>query len=165
MARARRQTQRKETGVKGARILVVEARYYDDVSDLLLRGARRVMRDAGATFDLVTVPGALEIPAAIMIGLHAAAAREQPYDGVVALGCVIRGETSHYDIVAGESARAIMDISIALDMPVGNGVLTVDTDAQAQARARQTGQDKGGGAARAALTLVRLKRQLGKVKR
>ena len=165
MARARRQAQRKETGVKGARILVVEARYYDDISDLLLRGAKRVMRDASAAFDLVTVPGALEIPAAIMIGLHAAAAREQPYDGVVALGCVIRGETSHYDIVAGESARAIMDISIALDMPVGNGILTVDTDAQAKARARQSGQDKGGGAARAALTLVRLKRKLGKAKR
>ena len=165
MARARRQTQRKQTGVKGARILVVEARYYDDISDLLLRGTKRVLRDAGATFDLVTVPGALEIPAAIMIGLHAAAAREQPYDGVVALGCVIRGETSHYDIVAGESARAIMDISIALDMPVGNGILTVDTDAQAKARARQSGQDKGGGAARAALTLVWLKRKLGKATR
>jgi len=165
MARARRQAQRRETGVKGARILVVEARYYDDISDLLLRGAKRVMRDASAAFDLVTVPGALEIPAAIMIGLHAAAAREQPYDGVVALGCVIRGETSHYDIVAGESARAIMDISIALDMPVGNGILTVDTNAQARARARQSGQDKGGGAARAALTLVRLKRKLGKATR
>ena len=165
MARARRQAQRKETGVKGARILVVEARYYDDISDLLLRGAKRVMRDASAAFDLVTVPGALEIPAAIMIGLHAAAAREQPYDGVVALGCVIRGETSHYDIVAGESARAIMDISIALDMPVGNGILTVDTNAQARARARPSGQDKGGGAARAALTLVRLKRKLGKATR
>src|ERR1044072_1004961 len=165
MARARRQAQRKQTGVKGARILVVKARYYDDVADLLLRGAKRVIRDAGATFDLVTVPGALEIPAAIMIGLHAAAAREQPYDGVVALGCVIRGEPSHYDIVAGESARAIMDISIALDMPVGNGILTVDTDAQAKARARASGQDKGGGAARAALTLIRLKRKLGKAKR
>src|ERR1043165_5135608 len=165
MARARRQAQRKETGVKGARILVVEARYYDDIADLLLRGAKRVIRDAGATFDLVTVPGALEIPAAIMIGLHAAAAREQPYDGVAALGCVSRGETSHYDIVAGESSGAIMDISIALDMPVGNGILTVDTDAQAKARARQTGQDKGGGAARAALTLVRLKRKLGKATR
>jgi len=165
MARARRQTQRKETGVKGARILVVEARYYDDIADLLLRSTKRVLKDAQATFDLVTVPGALEIPAAIMIGLHAAAAREQPYDGVVALGCVIRGETSHYDIVAGESARAIMDISIALDMPVGNGILTVDTNAQARARARQSGQDKGGGAARAALTLVRLKRKLGKATR
>src|SRR5882762_1253976 len=162
MARARRATQRKETGVKGARILVVEARYYDDIADMLLRGAKRVLKDAGTSFDLVTVPGALEIPTAIMIGLHAATARGEPYDGVVALGCVIRGETSHYDIVAGESARAIMDISIALDMPMGNGILTVDTDAQARARARTTGQDKGGGAARAALTLVRLKRKLAK---
>src|SRR5882757_9693585 len=165
MARARRQAQRRETGVKGARILVVEARYYDDIADMLLRGAKRVLKDAQASHDLVTVPGALEIPAAIMIGLHAAAAREQPYDGVVALGCVIRGETSHYDIVAGESARAIMDISIALDMPVGNGILTVDTDTQAKARARQGGQDKGGGAARAALSLIRIKRQLGSAKR
>jgi 6,7-dimethyl-8-ribityllumazine synthase len=160
MARARRATQRKETGVKGARILVVEARYYDDIADMLLRGAKRVLKDAGAVSDIVTVPGALEIPGAIIIALDAAAAREQPYDGVVALGCVIRGETSHYDIVAGESARAIMDISIARDMPMGNGILTVDTDAQARARARPTGEDKGGGAARAALALVRLKRKL-----
>lgn len=160
MARARRATQRRETRVKGARILVVEARFYDDIADMLLRGAKRVLRDAGAVFDVVTVPGALEIPAAIMIAHHGATAREEPYEGVIALGCVIRGETSHYDIVAGESARAIMDISIALDMPMGNGILTVDTDAQARARARPTGEDKGGGAARAALTLVRLKRRL-----
>jgi 6,7-dimethyl-8-ribityllumazine synthase len=159
MARARRQIA-KETGVKGARILVVEARYYDDIADLLLRGAKRVLKGAGAAFDLVTVPGALEIPAAIMIAMHGAEARGEPYEGVVALGCVIRGETSHYDIVAGESARAIMDISIARDMPMGNGILTVDTDAQARARARLTGEDKGGGAARAALALARLKRKL-----
>jgi 6,7-dimethyl-8-ribityllumazine synthase len=162
MARARRKTQRKETGVKGARILIVEARYYDDIADMLLRGARRVLKEANASSDIISVPGALEIPPAIMIGLHGAAAREQPYDGVVALGCVIRGETSHYDIVAGESARAMMDISIALDMPIGNGILTVDTDAQAKARARPTREDKGGGAARAALTLVRLKRRLAR---
>ena len=159
MARARRQV-RKETGVKRARILVVEARFYEDIADLLLRGAKRVLKEAGAVFDVVTVPGALEIPTAIMIAHHGATAREQPYDGVVALGCVIRGETSHYDIVAGESARALMDISVALDMPVGNGILTVDTDAQAKARARPSGEDKGGGAARAALPLVRIKRQL-----
>ena len=162
MARARRQSQRRETGVKGARILVVEARYYDDIADMLLRGARRVVKDAQAACDIVTVPGALEIPAAIMISLHAAAAREQPYDGVVALGCVIRGETSHYDIVAGESARGLMDIATARDMPMGNGILTVDTDAQARARARLTGEDKGGGAARAALSLARLKRGLAR---
>ena len=159
MARPRRRIA-KETGVKAARILVVEARYYEDIADMLLRGARRVLKEAGATFDLVTVPGALEIPAAIMIGLHGSEARAEPYEGVVALGCVIRGETSHYDIVAGESARAIMDISIARDMPMGNGILTVDTDTQARARARTTGGDKGGGAARAALALVRLKRKL-----
>jgi 6,7-dimethyl-8-ribityllumazine synthase len=144
----------------GARILVVEARFYDDIADMLLRGAKRVLNDAGAAFDVVSVPGALEIPAAIMIALHGSEARDEPYEGVVALGCVIRGETSHYDIVAGESARAIMDISIARDMPMGNGILTVDTDAQARARARPTGEDKGGGAARAALALVRLKRRL-----
>ena len=159
MARPRRQVG-KETGVKGARILVVEARFYDDIADMLLRGARRVLRDAQAELDIVTVPGALEIPGAIIIALDAAASAERPYDGVVALGCVIRGETSHYDIVASESARAIMDISIARDMPMGNGILTVDTDGQARARARPTGEDKGGGAARAALALVRLKRRL-----
>src|ERR1043165_8387965 len=103
---------------------------------MLLRGARRVLKEADAVFDIVTVPGALEIPAAIMIAHHGATAREQPYEGVVALGCVIRGETSHYDIVAGESARAIMDISIALDMPVGNGILTVDNNPQARAPPR-----------------------------
>src|SRR6478736_2598617 len=144
MARARRATQRPETGVKGARILVVEARYYDDIADMLLRGARRVLKDAGAAFDLVTVPGALEIPTAIMIAHHGATAREEPYDGVVALGCVIRGETSHYDIVAGESARALMDIGVMRGVPVGNGILTVDTDAQAGVRASHDGGDKGG---------------------
>src|SRR5947209_19549881 len=162
MARARRQAQRRETGVKGARILVVEARFYEDIADMLLRGARRALKDAGAVFDLVTVPGALEIPAAIMIAHHGATAREQPYDGVVALGCVIRGETSHYDIVAGESARAIMQFAITSSTPAGNGILTVDTEAQAWARARPEEQDKGGGAARAALALVRLKRALTK---
>jgi 6,7-dimethyl-8-ribityllumazine synthase len=165
MARARRATQRKETGVKGARILIVEARYYDDIADMLLRGAKRVLRDAQAAFDVVTVPGALEIPGAIVMSLDGAADREQPYDGVVALGCVIRGETSHYDIVAGESARSLMDISVSLSMPVGNGILTVDTDAQAKMRAKSGGEDKGGGAARAALTLVRLKRQFARAAR
>src|SRR5256885_3672629 len=145
MARARRQTQSRETGVKGARILVVEARYYDDIVDMLLRGAKRVLKDAGAVFDLVTVPGALEIPAAIMIAHHGATAREQPYDGVVALGCVIRGETSHYDIVAGEAARALMDISIPLRMPGGHRILPLHTHAPTRARARPAGQDKSGG--------------------
>ena len=159
MARARRQTQRRETGVKGARILVVEARYYDDIADMLLRGAKRVLKDAGVTFDVVTVPGALEIPPAIMIALHGAMAREEPYDGVVALGCVIRGETSHYDIVAGESARGLMDLAVRHGALIGNGILTTENGQQARVRADPDGgKDKGGGAARAALALLELKR-------
>jgi 6,7-dimethyl-8-ribityllumazine synthase len=165
MAKPRRSADKPAKAPKGARLLIVEARFYDDIADALLEGARRAMAAAGSKADIVSVPGALEIPTAIAIAIDGAKAARKPYDGVVALGCVIRGETSHYDIVAGESARAIMDISIALDMPVGNGILTVDTNAQAHARARQSGQDKGGGAARAALTLVRLKRKLGKATR
>jgi len=156
MARARRQTQRKETGVKGARILVVEARYYDDIADLLLRGAKRVLKDAQATFDLVTVPGALEIPAAIMIGLHAAAAREQPYDGVVALGCVIRGDTPHFDYVAGECARGLMDAGLQTGVPVIFGVLTTENPAQAEERADVTRMNKGRESMEAALEMIQL---------
>src|SRR5436190_12878492 len=160
MAGPRKARDTDESALKGARILVVEARFYEGIADALLAGAKRALDAAKVDYDTVTVPGALEIPQAIALALDVAEARGAPYDGVVALGCVIRGETSHYDIVAGESARAIMDISIARDMPMGNGILTVDTDAQARARARATGEDKGGGAARAALALVRLKRRL-----
>jgi 6,7-dimethyl-8-ribityllumazine synthase len=159
MAKPRRKVA-KETALKGARLLVVEARFYDDIADMLLKGATRALKKAGAAFDRITVPGSLEIPPAIAIALEAAARRGQPYDGVVALGCVIRGETSHYDIVAGESARGLMDLAIAQRMPVGNGILTVDTQEQAVARARPGKWDKGGGAAEAALALVRLKRRL-----
>jgi 6,7-dimethyl-8-ribityllumazine synthase len=151
------------TAVNDARLLVVEARYYENIADELLAGAKRALDAAQAAYDIVTVPGALEIPQAVVIALDAAK-RKAPYDGVVALGCVIRGETSHYDIVAGESAGAIMDIAVWRGMPVGNGILTVDTEAQALARARADGQDKGAAAAEAALTLVRLKRSLAKPK-
>jgi 6,7-dimethyl-8-ribityllumazine synthase len=160
MAKPRRAGDQPERALKGVRILVVEARFYDDIADLLMKGAARALKKAGAAFDTVTVPGALEIPPAIAIALAAAARKKQAYDGVVALGCVIRGETSHYDIVAGESARGLMDIGIGREMPVGNGILTVDTQAQARARARPDKWDKGGGAALAALALVRLKRGL-----
>ena len=159
MAKPRR-AKEKEDALEGVRLLVVEARFYDDIADMLLKGARRALKKAGATFDRVTVPGSLEIPQAIAIALEAAERRGRPYDGVVALGCVIRGETSHYDIVAGESARGLMDLAIAQRMPVGNGILTVDTQEQAVARARPDKWDKGGGAAEAALALVRLKRRL-----
>jgi 6,7-dimethyl-8-ribityllumazine synthase len=150
---------RGDTLLEGARILVVEGRFYDDIADLLLAGAKRAFEKAGVDFDLVTVPGALEIPQAIAITLDAAQARHKPYDGVVALGCVIRGETSHYDIVAGESARALMELAIAHLMPIGNGILTVDTEEQALARARPEEEDKGGWAVVAALAVIRLKRR------
>ena len=115
-----------------AKLLIVEARFYDHLNDMLVDGASSALKAAGHQVDVITVPGALEIPAAAVIALDAAAQRGQPYDGLVALGCVIRGETSHYDIVAGESARALMDLSVARGLPLGNGILTVETEAQAQ---------------------------------
>jgi 6,7-dimethyl-8-ribityllumazine synthase len=165
MARPRRSADKPSRSAKGARLLIVEARFYDDIADALLDGAKRALVTAGSKFDIVSVPGALEIPTAIAIAIDGAKAARKPYDGVVALGCVIRGETGHYDIVAGESARAILDLSLSLRMPIGNGILTVDTDAQAWARARVTGEDKGGGAARAALSLIGLKRSTSKAGR
>jgi 6,7-dimethyl-8-ribityllumazine synthase len=144
-----------------ARMLVVEARFYDDIADALLAGATRALEEAGAPFDRVSVPGSLEVPPAIAIALEAAERAGRPYDGVVALGCVIRGDTIHFEIVSTESARALMDLSVARGLPIGNGILTVDNDDQAWMRARAEEADKGGDAARAALALVRLKRRLG----
>ncbi|MFJ5489045.1 6,7-dimethyl-8-ribityllumazine synthase, partial [Hansschlegelia beijingensis] len=108
---------------------------------------------------VATVPGALELPATIAILLDAAEAKGDPYDAAVALGCVIRGETSHYDTVANESARGLLDLSVARRIPLGNGVLTVENEVQARVRARVSEMDKGGGAAEAALTMLRLKRR------
>jgi 6,7-dimethyl-8-ribityllumazine synthase len=147
--------------LEGARILIVEGRYYEPIADLLLAGAKRVLEASKVTWDLISVPGALEIPQAIELALDAPVhARRMPFDGVIALGCVIRGETSHYDIVAGESARALMGLAVSRRVPVGNGILTVDTEEQALARAHPDHGDKGGDAARAALSLVRVKRSL-----
>ncbi len=144
----------------GARVLVVEARYYEELADELLRGVREAVERAGASLDVLTVAGALEIPAALAIALDAAETRGTPYDAAVALGCVIRGDTGHYDIVAGESARALMDLSVERRLPFGNGVLTVNTEDQAWTRARVGELNKGGGAADAALAVLRLKRRL-----
>jgi 6,7-dimethyl-8-ribityllumazine synthase len=166
MARPRRRAGkddggRNDGGVAGARVLIVEARFYEDISDALLEGAKRTLAAAGATYDIVSVPGSLEIPTAIAIAADAAKAKRKPY-GAVALGCVIRGETLHYEIVSTESARALLDLSVALRLPIGNGILTVETDAQAWVRARPSEEDKGGGAARAALSLIRLKRSVAR---
>jgi 6,7-dimethyl-8-ribityllumazine synthase len=140
----------------GARFLIVEARFYDGIGEMLLSGATRTLERAGATWDVVGVPGALEIPAAIRI-----ATRGGRYAGAIALGCVIRGETYHFEIVANESSRALMDLSVAEMMPIGNGILTVETEEQAVVRADPDEGDKGGDAARAALCLHLLKQTSG----
>jgi 6,7-dimethyl-8-ribityllumazine synthase len=156
-----RRSGREDTGdLAGVRILIVEARFYEDIADALLAGATRVLQEAGALFDRVSVPGSLEVAPAIAIALEAAEGRGRPYEGAVALGCVIRGETLHFEIVSQESARALINLSVDRRVPIGNGILTVETDAQAWARARPEEADKGGDAARAALSLVRLKRRL-----
>jgi 6,7-dimethyl-8-ribityllumazine synthase len=146
--------------LSSARILIVEARFYADIADALLAGATRALDKAGAVFDWVSVPGSLEIVPAIAMALDAAEGAQRPYAGVVALGCVIRGETLHFDIVAQQSARALLDLSIARRVPMGNGILTVDNETQARERADPDQADKGGEAARATLSLVRLKRGL-----
>ena len=148
-------------GVAGSRLLVVEARFYDGIGDMLLAGARRAAEVHQCSVDVLTMPGALEIPAAIAIACDAAAAAGKPYDGAVALGCVIRGETYHFEIVAGESSRALMDLSVARKLPLGNGILTVENEAQAIVRADPAQGDKGGDALRAALTLIALKKTGG----
>jgi len=146
---------------KGARLLIVEARYYDDIADALLAGATKVLDEAGAGYDVVSVPGSLEIPTAIAMAIDGARGRRR-YDGAVALGCVIRGETLHFEIVSQQSARGLMELAVAQRFPIGNGIVTVDNETQAWARARVEDQDKGGDAARAALALIGIKRRLRK---
>jgi 6,7-dimethyl-8-ribityllumazine synthase len=132
-----------------ARVLIVEARFYEHLNDLLLEGARAAIEQAGHEHETITVPGALEVPGAIALAAD-------HYDAFVALGAVIRGETYHFEIVAGESARAIM--ALTLDgLAIGNGILTVENEAQALARARRTEKDKGGEAAKAALAMLNLR--------
>jgi 6,7-dimethyl-8-ribityllumazine synthase len=144
------------------RLLIVEARYYNHIADALMAGAKGVLDEAGATYDVVTVPGALEIPGAIAVAADAPKNKKQPYDGYVALGCVIQGETYHFEIVSNESARGIMDLTMQRHLAIGNGILTVDTEAQAKARIGGAHGHKGVDAARAALAMVALKRSLGR---
>jgi 6,7-dimethyl-8-ribityllumazine synthase len=146
---------------KKPHLLIVEARFYDDMADALLDGAKSALDAAEATYDVVTVMGALEIPAAITFALIGEEEGGTKYDGFVALGMIIRGETYHFDIVANESARALMDLSVDAAIAIGNGILTVDTDAQAWARAKKSELDKGGFAAKAALKMIALKKHFG----
>ncbi|TDR94103.1 6,7-dimethyl-8-ribityllumazine synthase [Enterovirga rhinocerotis] len=149
----------------GTRALIVEARYYEEIADELLSGAKGALSAADVPFDVLTVDGALEIPTTIAMGIDAAEAAGRPYALAVALGCVIRGETGHYDIVAGESSRGLMDLSIAKRFPIGNGILTVENEAQAWARARVADMNKGGGAAEAALSILHAVRLIGEAGR
>ena len=163
MADARRAELKDKTDISGAHVLIVEARFYDDIQDALMEGAVAELKAAGVSHDVITVPGALEIPAAIAIALDAAESRGQPYDAAVALGCVVRGDTIHFEIVSIESSRALMDLAVKMRFPLGNGIITVNTDAQAWARARASELNKGGDAARAALAMLRIKRRLTRV--
>jgi len=138
-----------------ARFLIVEARFYAHLNDLLLQGTRAALEEAGHSHETITVPGALEIPSAV-----AMAAETGRYDGFVALGVVIRGETYHFEVVSNESARGLM--ALTLDgLPIGNGILTVENEAQALTRARPDEKDKGGEAAKAAITMLELKSRFG----
>ena len=141
--------------------LIIDARFYEDISDELVRGAEAELTESGATFERISVPGVLEIPTALAMAARGTAAR---YDGYVLLGCVIRGETTHYDIVANESARAILAFAVQERLAIGNGILTVENGAQAWARARDGAKDekgKGHAAAAAAVRMAELKESFG----
>lgn len=137
-------------------ILIVEARFYDDIADELMAGAKAAFDAAGVAYETLAVPGALEIPAAIAMAMET-----EKYAGYVALGCVIRGETTHYDYVCSESARGLSDLALHTLEPIANGILTVENRTQALARARVTDKDKGGFAANACLRMLEIKRQFG----
>jgi 6,7-dimethyl-8-ribityllumazine synthase len=139
-----------------AHVLIVEARFYEDLADELVRGAIAAIEAAGSTYERLSVPGALEVAGAIV-----KAHRTARYDGYVALGVVLRGETTHYDIVASESARALMDLTLQ-GLSIGNGILTCETKAQAWSRARTGEMDKGGAAAQAALQMIAIDRLMTK---
>ncbi len=138
-----------------AKFLIVEARFYDHLNDLLIEGATAALEDAGHRAEVLTVPGALEIPGAIAL-----AAESGRYDGFVALGVIIRGETYHFEVVSNESARGLMALSLDA-IPIGNGILTVENEAQALTRAKKTEKDKGGEAAKAAIAMFDLKQRFG----
>lgn len=144
-------------------IMIVEGRFYTELADEMLRGAKRVLEDAGATYEVFSVPGAFEIPAAVQNAIRAMDfdPERRRFDGYVTLGCVIRGETTHYDYVCGESARGLMDLSTRYSLALGYGILTCENSDQAWARAGNNQGDKGGAAATACLEMIALKNRLG----
>ncbi|HNQ91941.1 MAG TPA: 6,7-dimethyl-8-ribityllumazine synthase [Alphaproteobacteria bacterium] len=144
---------------KAPHVLILEARFYNDINDHLIVGATEILEKAGATWEIRTVPGALEIPVALKFASQRK--NDKPFDAYIVLGCVIRGGTTHYEIVSEESNRGVMKMSMKYDLALGNGILTVENVAQALERADKAGQNKGGGAAMAALTMLKLKQSFG----
>jgi 6,7-dimethyl-8-ribityllumazine synthase len=142
-------------------ILIVEARFYDEISDDLLKGAKAVLAAAGAKFDVMTVPGILELPAAAFFGMAPDRTSGQRYDGFVALGCAVKGETDHYEYVCAESMSGVQRVALDLKMPAGNGILTCPTWELAQNRANPAEGDVGGRAAKACLRMIELKQSFG----
>jgi 6,7-dimethyl-8-ribityllumazine synthase len=147
----------------GPHIMIVEARYYAHISDELAKGAITALDAAGASYERFAVPGAFEIPAAVRFAVEAQSrgAREARFDGYLALGCVIRGETTHYDYVCNESAGGLQRLALEHNLAIGFGILTVENEAQALARARVDKKNKGGEAANACLAMIELKRHFG----
>jgi 6,7-dimethyl-8-ribityllumazine synthase len=142
-------------------VLIVEARFYNHISDALLDGATAGLEKGGAHFERLSVPGALEIPVAIALAARAGEQGGRNFDGYVALGCVMRGETYHFEIVANESARGLMELGINHGLCIGNGILTVEDEDQARERAAVEIGDKGGDAARACLALIHARNRFG----
>ena len=145
--------------VSPAHVLIIESRFYNDIADMLLAGAVDILEKIGATFEVITVPGALEIPLALQYA--AFRKNDKPFDAFVVLGTVVRGDTTHYETVCNESNRGLMDISLKHNLSIGNCILTVETIEQAQTRADPTKMNKGAGAAIAALTMLKLKQTCG----
>lgn len=143
-----------------ARALIIEARFYDDIGDMLLAGAKAELTRRKFAHEVISVPGVLEIPPALAMAIAASRRRDLTFDAFVVLGCVIRGETGHYDIVAGEGNRAIMDLVVGGRLALGNGILTVENREQAIVRADPNQKDKGGDAAAAAIALFDLRNAL-----
>lgn len=143
-----------------ASVLIIEGRFYEDIVDELVKGATTKLEAAGVEYERVAVPGALEIPQVFSLALQSVpSTMDWKHDGVIALGCVIRGETSHYEIVANESASALLALSVDFGIPLGNGILTVESREQAKVRADAAGKNKGGDAAEACLRLMALKEE------
>ena len=144
-------------------VMVAVARFYEDIADELVRGATAALGSAGATWEIVTVPGAFELPAAVSTAVRSLefVGGRRRFDGFVTLGCVIRGETSHYDYVCGETARALQDLAVKYCLALGFGLLTVENSEQAEERASVDRRDKGGEAARVCLGMIEMKRDFG----